>query len=231
LRRLTHASPRARRALITRTAGVGITALATVAAGVATASSSNADVWDSVAACESGGNWSISTGNGYYGGLQFSRSTWLAYGGAAYGSTANQASREQQIAVAQRVLAGQGPGAWPNCGPRAGLTRGGGGATSASTTAARSSTRTSTATTTRTRTTAAKATKKAATKAPATRTTRTASVAASGQTLTVRAGDTLSELAAARGISGGWKALFAVNRDRISNPDLIYVGQVLKLPA
>ncbi|MCS3781051.1 transglycosylase family protein [Tsukamurella ocularis] len=72
--------------------------------------------WDQVAACESGGNWAINTGNGYHGGLQFSPSTWAAYGGTQYAPTANQASRAQQIAIAEKVLAGQGKGAWPSCG-------------------------------------------------------------------------------------------------------------------
>ncbi|EFK54431.1 transglycosylase family protein [Corynebacterium genitalium ATCC 33030] len=72
-------------------------------------------VWDSIAQCESGGNWSINTGNGYYGGLQFAASTWSAYGGGQYAPTADQATREQQIAVAEKVQAAQGWGAWPAC--------------------------------------------------------------------------------------------------------------------
>jgi hypothetical protein len=72
--------------------------------------------WDAVARCESGGNWSINTGNGYYGGLQFSQSTWLAYGGGGYAGRADLATKSQQIAVAELVLAGQGAGAWPICG-------------------------------------------------------------------------------------------------------------------
>lgn len=68
--------------------------------------------WDGIAACESGGNWSINTGNGYYGGLQFSSSTWASYGGTAYAARADLASRDQQIAVAERTVAGQGIGAW-----------------------------------------------------------------------------------------------------------------------
>lgn len=83
--------------------------------------------WNAVAACESGGNWSTNTGNGYYGGLQFSHSTWIAYGGGAYAPNANGASSSAQISVAQRVLAGQGPGAWPVCGRGAALTSSGGG--------------------------------------------------------------------------------------------------------
>ena len=69
--------------------------------------------WDGVAQCESGGNWSINTGNGYYGGLQFSQSTWAANGGAG---SANNASKQEQIRVAENVLATQGAGAWPVCG-------------------------------------------------------------------------------------------------------------------
>jgi Transglycosylase-like domain len=72
--------------------------------------------WDAVARCESGGNWSINTGNGYYGGLQFSQSTWNAYGGAAYAARADLATKSQQIAIAEKVLVGQGAGAWPICG-------------------------------------------------------------------------------------------------------------------
>ena len=72
-------------------------------------------VWDSLAQCESGGDWSINTGNGFYGGLQFTASTWAAYGGTEYAPTANLATREQQIAVASKVQQGQGWGAWPAC--------------------------------------------------------------------------------------------------------------------
>ncbi|BCY05433.1 transglycosylase family protein [Actinoplanes sp. L3-i22] len=89
----------------------------------ATPASAAPDVnWDAVARCESGGNWRINTGNGYYGGLQFSRSTWRAHGGGKYGSTANVASKSEQITVAERVLRNQGIGAWPTCGRR-GLTK------------------------------------------------------------------------------------------------------------
>jgi LysM repeat protein len=88
------------------------------AAPVSTAApaSSGGANWSAIAACESGGNWSASTGNGFYGGLQFTEQTWLGYGGGQYASSANQATKAQQIAVAERVLAGQGIGAWPACG-------------------------------------------------------------------------------------------------------------------
>lgn len=72
--------------------------------------------WDQVARCESGGNWSINTGNGYLGSLQFTQSTWAAHGGGEFAPSAQLASREQQIAVGERVLATQGRGAWPVCG-------------------------------------------------------------------------------------------------------------------
>src|SRR4051812_1980028 len=88
-------------------------------------------VWDRVAACESGNHWHINTGNGFYGGLQFSASTWSGYHGGKYASRADKATRLEQIEVARRVLASQGPGAWPVCGPRAGLSRGSGLATHA----------------------------------------------------------------------------------------------------
>jgi LysM repeat protein len=224
---------RKRRSLKARFAGIGVASAATIAGGIATANEAKAaSVWDSVAQCESGGNWSINTGNGFYGGLQFTAQTWRAYGGSAYAAYANQASREQQIAIAQKVLAGQGPGAWPVCSQRAGLTRanGAGGAGSApATTTSRSTTRSAPkATTTTKKATTPKTTTKATTK-----TTKSANTApaVSGKTLTVKAGDTLSELAAQLGVKGGWQALYRANTSVVKNPNLIYVGQVLRLPA
>jgi cell wall-associated NlpC family hydrolase len=90
-----------------------------------TAEAASVSTWDKVAACESSNNWSINTGNGYFGGLQFTASTWAAYGGTQYAPQANQATKAQQIAIAEKVLASQGPGAWPVCSVRAGLTAGG----------------------------------------------------------------------------------------------------------
>ncbi|MFD3744346.1 transglycosylase family protein [Nocardia sp. NPDC058633] len=80
--------------------------------------------WDRLAQCEAGGNWGINTGNGYQGGLQFSPSTWNAHGGGEYAASANQATREQQIVVAEKVLASQGWGAWPSCSSKLGLSSG-----------------------------------------------------------------------------------------------------------
>ena len=83
-----------------------------------TASAASVSTWDRVAACESGGNWAVNTGNGYYGGLQFTLGTWQANGGTGM---PQDASREQQIAVAQHVQATQGWGAWPVCSVKAGV--------------------------------------------------------------------------------------------------------------
>lgn len=85
---------------------------------VAPVASTVTSVWDSLARCESGGNWAINTGNGYYGGLQFSLSSWRAVGGSGY---PHQASREEQIARAEILLARQGWGAWPACSSKLGL--------------------------------------------------------------------------------------------------------------
>jgi len=81
-------------------------------------STPSGSVWDKLAKCESGGNWSINTGNGYYGGLQFSLGTWRAYGGSGLPSNA---SRERQIAIAKKLQADAGWGAWPACSRKIGL--------------------------------------------------------------------------------------------------------------
>ena len=101
-----------------RRGAVVLTGAAAVSLGVLAgpASAAAANNWDAVAQCESGGNWGINTGNGYYGGLQFSSSTWAAFGGHEYASNAHLATKAQQIAVAERTLDVQGPGAWPTCG-------------------------------------------------------------------------------------------------------------------
>jgi Transglycosylase-like domain len=78
-------------------------------------------IWDVVAQCESGGDWRANTGNGYYGGLQFLSGTWARYGGYSFAASADEASREEQIAVADRVLASEGWAAWPACSAKLGL--------------------------------------------------------------------------------------------------------------
>ncbi|MFJ5552563.1 transglycosylase family protein [Streptomyces sp. NPDC093225] len=100
---------------------VGLASLSSLLLATTGADAASVSTWDKVAACESGGNWSINTGNGYYGGLQFSASTWTSFGGGAYASRADLATKKQQILIAEKVLAVQGQGAWPSCGPRAGL--------------------------------------------------------------------------------------------------------------
>ncbi|MGW0392932.1 transglycosylase family protein [Streptomyces sp. NPDC003042] len=105
-------------------AAAAATALLTGSAalvGIPTATAASVATWDKVAQCESGGNWSINTGNGYYGGLQFSLSTWQAYGGSRYAAYPHHATKTQQILIGEKTLAGQGEGAWPRCGPAGGL--------------------------------------------------------------------------------------------------------------
>ncbi|MEV5634142.1 transglycosylase family protein [Micromonospora tulbaghiae] len=170
--------------------------------------------WDAVARCESGGNWKINTGNGYYGGLQFSRATWNGYGGQKYAARADLASRSEQIAVAEKVLRGQGIGAWPVCGRKGG---------SASAAANRSEKATP-------RKAAPKraAPRKAAPERPA---TKVAPQPATGAgTYVVRRGDTLSEIAVAQRVDGGWRALHERNRAVVGDdPGLIFPGQRLRL--
>jgi resuscitation-promoting factor RpfA len=244
-------SPR-RRAGIAVAAGAGLVLPLMGMAGTANAADSS--TWDKVAQCESTGNWGINTGNGFSGGLQFTPSTWAAYGGTAYASNAEQATKSQQIAVAERVLAGQGPGAWPICSKKAGLGAGG----NANATAEQSSGKTKApveqkAAPKKAAESAGKAAPKAAadaaskagSKAPAQTEVKltpkrnaTESAPKSSYTkqaptsgaYTVKAGDTLSDIAAENGVKGGWKALFAANHDALgNNPNLINVGAKLAL--
>jgi LysM repeat protein len=162
--------------------------------------------WSGVAQCESGGNWSINTGNGYYGGLQFSSPTWLGHGGGEFAPRADLAAPAEQIAVAERVLLTQGAGAWPTCGKQL-----------------RSGT-TAVAPAPRAEAPASRGVDRApAASAPA------APAASSGGDYTVRRGDTLAKIARAQGVDGGWRALWAMNRDTVQNPNMIRVGQQLSL--
>ncbi|MGW0141446.1 transglycosylase family protein [Streptomyces calvus] len=115
-----HRRPRQAPALLVA-AGVTGSAIAIPLLGAGSASAADGATWDRVAECESGGSWSQNTGNGYYGGLQLTQDDWEAYGGLDYAPSADQASRGQQIAVAERILADQGVGAWRTCGLLAGL--------------------------------------------------------------------------------------------------------------
>ncbi len=228
-----HRAPTSASKLRRRAATVAATAgVAAVAPLLATAPAHADSVnWDAVAACESGGNWSINTGNGYYGGLQFSAGTWRAYGGGAYAPTANQASRSAQIAVAEKVRAGQGIGAWPVCGKRAGS---GSSYTPRNTTPAPRATeratrseRRSTPTTVTPRSTTRHSESTTATRRSG-RTVHISTATGSGSYV-VRSGDTLGKIAQAQNVAGGWKSLYAANRGVIENPDLIFPGEKLSL--
>jgi hypothetical protein len=203
----------------TRTLAVIGTAGAVIASPIALAGSADAATgrtWDRLAGCEAGGNWAINTGNGYYGGLQFSAGTWRAFGGGAYASTANRASRSEQIAIAEKVLSAQGWGAWPSCSRQLGLSR----ADAAGTSVSRSTTRKA----------VKKAVHKKATRHKAHAKKRATSRAARG-VYVVRSGDTLSAIASRTGVRGGWKALYVKNRKAVGgNPNRIHVGQHLLLP-
>ncbi|MET9296769.1 transglycosylase family protein [Streptomyces sp. NPDC003077] len=116
LKRALTGGPR-RRAL----AALPVAALGLSLVTAPTATAASVATWDKVAQCESSGNWHINTGNGYYGGLQILQSTWVAYGGPQYAARADLATKEQQIRIAEKILAGQGAGAWGSCGARANL--------------------------------------------------------------------------------------------------------------
>ena len=203
------------RASLSVTAGGAGIALPLVAAGGASAASS--ETWDKVAQCESTNNWDINSGNGFYGGLQFTQSTWAAYGGTAYAARADLATRAQQITVAEKVLDGQGPGAWPVCSGKAGLAQGAAAPQSAPQvvkTAAKE--RANTAERVR-------HSKPTPTSLPGSATTKSSPYLVVG-------GDTLSRIADAHDVRGGWHALYENNRATVgSDPDLIYPGQKLSL--
>ncbi|MFF3712533.1 LysM peptidoglycan-binding domain-containing protein [Streptomyces phaeochromogenes] len=189
-------------------AGAALLAPLGLLAATGNAAAADSGVWDRIAQCESGGNWHINTGNGYYGGLQFSAGTWRAYGGSAYASTADKASKAQQIAVATKVQRGQGWGAWPTCSSRAGAS---GGAPAASAP--------STPTT--------KATPSKPAKTPDRSTGHTGRGSSRGD-YTVRSGDTLSAIAARHGTT--WQRIYAANKAVIGgDPDVIVPGQRLEL--
>ena len=197
----------------------GVTLAAVSVAGLAlSATAANAttgtSTWDSLAQCESGGNWATNTGNGYTGGLQFSDSTWAAYGGT--GSAAN-ASRDQQIAVAEKVQASQGWGTWPSCAAQLGLS---GGATAVAPQSVPVQIP-------QTPVPQVPVTQAPAVSAPQ----HAAPVPLSGETYTVEPGDTLSIVAEKLGVEGGWERLADANLDTIANPNLVFAGQVLQLPA
>jgi len=211
-------SNRLRAALIT---GAIVAAPVAGLAAAGTASAATPSTWDAVAQCESSGNWAANTGNGFYGGLQFTPSTWAAFGGTQYAASADQATEGQQITVAENVLAAQGPGAWPVCGPEAGLTAGGPAADVTTTT---TPTTTTAATTTAPASTSNDSTTTATTQATTTAPTTTAT----DGSYTVKSGDTLGTIAAANGTT--WQKLYAANTTTIgNNPNVITPGETLTL--
>jgi cell wall-associated NlpC family hydrolase len=238
----TRLSSRTARRLIAAVgvAGVGLT-IPCLTAG--TAGAATVATWDKVAQCESGGNWSINTGNGFYGGLQFTNSTWAEFGGTAFASRADLATKDQQIATAEKVLAVQGPGAWPVCSVQAGLTKGGA-AASVDTGAPAAAKPTTPATPAP----SAPATAKPA--APATGDSSTSGSKGSSagkswngnkswsqqgghdstRTYTVLAGDWLSGIADKNNVQGGWERLYELNKSVLTEgADVIYPGQHLAL--
>ncbi|MDX3454800.1 transglycosylase family protein [Streptomyces sp. ME02-8801-2C] len=218
-------------------AGAALLAPLGLLAATGNAAAADSGVWDRIAQCESGGNWHINTGNGYYGGLQFSASTWRAYGGTAYAATADGASRSQQIAVATKVQGAQGWGAWPTCSARAGA--GGsapavsgadsGSASGSGSTATKSTKKSAKSSSERS---VKKATgsgesvvSKAPSKAPERSPAHTGRSSSRGD-YTVRQGDTLSGIAAR--YTTTWQHLYATNKAVIGgDPNLIVPGQQL----
>lgn len=195
-------------------AGATAIGLGVLSTSPAQASTATHD-WSGVAQCESGGNWSTNTGNGYYGGLQFSPSTWAGYGGSAYAARADLATPAQQVSVAEKVLAGQGIGAWPVCGKHLG-----GGTTAAAATPA------APAPTTKAPTTKAPTTSAPATPAPSA-VSAPATPEAAGS-YTVVSGDTVGQIATAH--EEGWRDLYQRNVGVIgADPNRIFPGQVLAL--
>ena len=215
-----------------------------------TASAATTSTWDAVAQCESTGNWSANTGNGFSGGLQFTPSTWAAYGGTQYAASADQATQSQQISVAEAVLASQGPGAWPVCGPQAGLAAGGPAADvstasngSASSGSAATSAASGTAATGSNAGSGTNSTSGSGYTGNSTGSGNSSAVSGSADlaaapaassgsatagSYTVHSGDTLGGIAAANGTT--WQHLYSVNSGTIgANPNLITPGEVLVL--
>ncbi|RRR81665.1 transglycosylase family protein [Streptomyces sp. RP5T] len=206
-------------------AGVTGVAIAAPLMAAGNASAATASEWDAVAQCESGGDWSINTGNGYYGGLQFSASTWAAYGGTQYAAQANQASKSQQIAVAEKVLASQGKGAWPVCGTGLSSATYSGGSSSSSSNSGSSSNTSSRSTDEQS---ASRSTDRPAAKKTVTTPTGKKVKKGDGEYKVVK-GDTLSSIAEKHKVKGGWQKLFKLNKDIIDDADFIFPGQQLHL--
>jgi resuscitation-promoting factor RpfA len=220
-----------RRAVATAAIAGAAIAVPVMMAGSASADSVN---WTAIANCESSGNWAADTGNGFYGGLQFTESTWLAYGGGSYAEYPYDASESDQIAVAESVLAGQGIGAWPVCGAYADSgTSYSGSNTSGSSSSSSSSDASNTSSSSNDSSSSSSNSSDNSSSSGSTSSNDTSSTSSSssssGGSYTVQSGDTLSTIAAKEGVSS-WKTLYTDNESTIgSNPNLIYPGQVLTL--
>ncbi|MCQ4044387.1 transglycosylase family protein [Streptantibioticus rubrisoli] len=206
---------------IATVAGVAGAAVAAPILSATSASAASVAVWDRVAQCESSGNWSNhdTGGNGHYGGLQFSQSSWAAAGGLKYASRADYATKDQQIAVAEVLLKMQGPGAW-QCAYAGPLTSGGP-APEINTSGSDHAASTQTVKETPAQAPAPKKARKHARPA--------APVEQGTGSYTVKSGDTLSDIAADLGVTGGWQKLFQLNEDIVKDANLIFPGQHLKL--
>jgi cell wall-associated NlpC family hydrolase len=240
-------SKRARR-LIATTGVVGIGLSIPCLTGGA-ASAATVSTWDKVAQCESSGNWAINTGNGFYGGLQFTASTWAEFGGNAYASRADLATKDQQISVAEKVLASQGPGAWPVCSIQAGLTKGGAApqvdtsGSGSSATAAPSQSQTQAPAQSQSQSDSkgksqhgwsqngwSQGKSQSQSQPQAEQSAPAATADQSAGTYTVVAGDWLSAIAQSQHVDGGWQKLYDLNRSVLTEgPDMIYPGQQLSL--
>jgi hypothetical protein len=199
------------------------TAGAAILLGPATAAQAKSVNWDAVAQCESGGNWKINTGNGYYGGLQFSSGTWKAHGGHRYARRADQATRSEQITVAEKVRDRQGISAWPVCGHRAGS-----GKHYRASTKSTHKSGTHKFDTHKSRT--HKSGKHRSSSPEAVASAQTATVQTTGAGYVVKSGDCLSAIARKHAVHGGWRTLYQRNKSIIGgNPNLIHSGQRLAL--
>ncbi|MFF5571588.1 transglycosylase family protein [Streptomyces luteogriseus] len=208
-------------------AGVTGAAVAAPLMAAGNASAATASEWDAVAQCEAGGNWSINTGNGYYGGLQFSASTWAGYGGTKYAATADQATKAQQIEIGEKVLAGQGKGAWPVCGKGLSSAAYAGGGSSNDSGSSSQSQQQSTESR-ETQQPASRSDERPAAKKTVTTPTGKKVKKGDGEYKVVK-GDTLSSIAADEKVKGGWEKLFELNKDIVTDANLIYPGQQLHL--
>ncbi|MBP0462228.1 transglycosylase family protein [Streptomyces bomunensis] len=207
-------------------AGVTGAAVAVPLLTATSASAASVSEWDQVAQCESGGNWSINTGNGFYGGLQFTNSTWAAYGGTAYAPQANQATKSQQIAIGEKVLAGQGKGAWPSCGVNL-SGPGGSGAAQGSDTSSQSapSHQSQSSTSHQSSGQSSHSGSEHASRGSA----RPTKIKKGDGEYKVKSGDTLSKIAKAHHVKGGWHKLFDLNKSIVTDANVIYPGQQLHL--